>query len=71
MGNVEKVDRMLRLNEMLYYVRNDPELRRRWTEDLDGLARQFGLTQEELVPRWRGGPAPGSLRGQSSSAPSA
>jgi len=48
MGNVDKVDRTLPLNEMIYYVRKDPGLRRRWLDDLDGLAREFGLSGEEL-----------------------
>ena len=48
MGNVDKVDRTLPLNEMIYYVRKDAALRRRFAEDLDGLARQFGLSAEEL-----------------------
>ena len=48
MGNVDKVDRTLPLNEMIYYVRKDPRLRQRWLEDLDGLAREFGLSSEEL-----------------------
>ena len=47
MGNVDKVDRTLAINEMIYYVRRDAELRRRWREDFDGLARQFGLTEAE------------------------
>jgi len=48
MGNVDKVDRALPLNEMIYYVRKDGRLRQRWVEDLDGLAREFGLSPEEL-----------------------
>ena len=48
MGNVDKVDRTLPLNEMIYYVRKDAALRRRFAEDLEGLARQFGLSAEEL-----------------------
>ncbi len=48
MGNVDRVDRTLPLNEMIYYVRKDPGLRQRWLEDLDGLAREFGLSSEEL-----------------------
>ncbi len=47
MGNVERVDRTLPLNEMIYYVRRDAALRRRFSEDLDGLAREFGLSAEE------------------------
>ena len=48
MGNVDKVDRTLPLNEMIYYVRKDARLRQRWLEDLDGLAREFGLSHDEL-----------------------
>jgi protocatechuate 4,5-dioxygenase alpha chain len=48
MGNVDKVDRTLPLNEMIDYVRQDAALRRRFAEDLEGLARQFGLSAEEL-----------------------
>src|SRR5262245_30596181 len=47
MGNVEKVDRTLPLNQMIFYVRRDAELRRRWREDFDGLAGEFGLTRAE------------------------
>ena len=49
MGNVDKVDRTLPLNEMIYYVRKDARLRQRWVEDLDGLAREFGLSPGELL----------------------
>ena len=48
MGNVDKVDRTLALNEMMYSVRRDAELRRRFVEDLDGLAREFGLSAAEV-----------------------
>ncbi|HEY3066009.1 MAG TPA: hypothetical protein VGL09_09475 [Methylomirabilota bacterium] len=47
MGNVERCDKTLALNEMIFYVRRDPALRARWTTDLEGLARQFGLTEPE------------------------
>jgi len=47
MGNVERCDKTLPLNEMIFYVRRDPRLRARWTADLPGLAREFGLSQEE------------------------
>ena len=43
MGNVEKVDRTLPLNQMIFHVRRDAELRRRWREHFDTLAREFGL----------------------------
>jgi aromatic-ring opening dioxygenase LigAB LigA subunit len=47
-GNVEKVDRTLPLNQMIFYVRRDAALRRRWREDFDELAREFGLTAAEI-----------------------
>jgi aromatic-ring opening dioxygenase LigAB LigA subunit len=49
MGHVEKVDRTLPLNQMIFYVRRDAELRRRWREDFDALAREFGLSADEIV----------------------
>jgi hypothetical protein len=48
LGNVEKVDRTLPLNEMIFHVRRDVELRRRWREDFDALAREFGLSATEI-----------------------
>ncbi len=48
MGSVERCDKTLPLNEMIYYVRRDAALRARWLTDLDGLARQFGLGPAEL-----------------------
>ena len=48
MGNVERCDKTLPLNEMIFYVRRDSVLRARWLTDLDGLAREFGLSQAEL-----------------------
>ena len=47
MGNVERCDKTLPLNEMIFYVRRDPALRARWTTDLEGLAREFGLSRPE------------------------
>jgi protocatechuate 4,5-dioxygenase alpha chain len=47
MGNVERCDKTLPLNEMIFYVRRDAALRARWNHDLEGLARQFGLSREE------------------------
>ena len=47
MGNVERCDKTLALNEMIFYVRGDARLRERWKTDLEGLAREFGLTTEE------------------------
>ena len=47
MGNVERCDKTLPLNEMIYYVRKDAALRERWRTDLEALCRQFGLSREE------------------------
>lgn len=47
MGNVERCDKTLPLNEMMFHVRRDATLRARWTTDLDGIARQFGLSRAE------------------------
>ena len=47
-GNVGKVDRTLRLNQVFFEIRKDAELRRRWRDDLDALAREVGLSEAEL-----------------------
>ena len=47
-GSVERCDITLPLNEMMFYVRRDRVLRERWLTDLDGLAREFGLSAAEL-----------------------
>lgn len=47
MGNVERCDKTLPLNEMMYSVRKDAALRERWKTDLEGLSRQFGLSRDE------------------------
>ena len=47
MGNVERCDKTLPVNEMMFYVRRDPALRARWQTDLEALAREFGLSHEE------------------------
>ena len=47
MGNVERCDKTLALNEMIFYVRGDARLRERWKTDLEGLCREFGLSSEE------------------------
>ena len=47
MGNVERCDKTLPVNEMIFYVRRDAVLRARWLSDLEGLAREFGLSREE------------------------
>ena len=48
MGNVERVDKTLPTNELIYYVRKDPELCARWKNDLEGLGRDFGLSEDEI-----------------------
>ena len=48
MGNVERCDKTLPLNEMMFHVRRDAELRRRWTEDFEALALEFGLSRAEI-----------------------
>jgi len=47
MGNVERCDKTLPVNEMMFHVRRDAALRARFVEDLQGLAREFGLSQAE------------------------
>jgi Aromatic-ring-opening dioxygenase LigAB, LigA subunit len=47
MGNVERCDKTLPLNEMIFHVRRDGRLRARWLSDLEGLAREFGLGRDE------------------------
>ena len=48
MGNVERCDKTLPLNEMMFHVRRDATLRARWLTDLEGIAREFGLSREEF-----------------------
>jgi protocatechuate 4,5-dioxygenase alpha chain len=48
MGNVDRCIKTLPLNEMMYHVRRDAGLRARWLTDLEGVAREFGLSTEEL-----------------------
>src|SRR5215510_7587426 len=48
MGSVERCDKTLPLNEMIFHVRRDAALRARWLTDLEGLAREFGLSPQEL-----------------------
>jgi protocatechuate 4,5-dioxygenase alpha chain len=47
-GNVERCDKTLPLNEMIFYVRRDAGLRQRLLTDLEGLGREFGLSQAEF-----------------------
>ena len=48
MGHVERADKTLPLNECVYYVRKNAQLRDRWRSDFDGLAREFGLGDAEI-----------------------
>ncbi len=48
MGNVERCDKTLPTNEMMFALRRDPALRARLVEDLDAVARQFGLSRDEV-----------------------
>jgi hypothetical protein len=48
MGNVERVDKTLATNEMVYYVRKDLELRKRWNTDREEVCKEFGLSQIEI-----------------------
>jgi len=47
MGNVERCDKTLPTNEMIYHVRRDAVLRARFLTDLEGIAREFGLSRAE------------------------
>jgi protocatechuate 4,5-dioxygenase alpha chain len=46
-GNVERCDKTLALNEMIFHVRRDARLRARWKTDLEALATEFRLTRPE------------------------
>lgn len=48
MGNVERCDKTLPINEMMFHVRKDATLRARWNTDLGGIAREFGLSRDEF-----------------------
>ena len=47
MGNVERCDKTLPINEMIFHVRRDAVLRARFLSDLEGLAREFKLSRAE------------------------
>ena len=47
MGSVDRTDKTLPLNEMMFYVRKSKDLRDRWNTDLAGLCREFGVSQAE------------------------
>lgn len=48
MGNVERCDKTLPLNQMMFRVRRDARLRERWRTDFEALGREFGLSQAEI-----------------------
>jgi hypothetical protein len=48
MGNVERCDKTLPLNQMMFHVRRDARLRARWVADFEALAREFGLSRAEI-----------------------
>ena len=43
MGNVERVDKTLPTNEMLYYTRKDAGERKRWITDMDNVSSESRL----------------------------
>ena len=47
MGSVDRTDKTLPLNEMMFYVRKSKDLRDRWHTDLAGICREFGVGQAE------------------------
>src|SRR5689334_7350032 len=47
MGNVERCDKTLPTNEMIYHVRRDATLRARFLTDLEADCREFGLSRAE------------------------
>ena len=47
MGNVERCDKTLPLNQMMFHVRRDARLRARWLTDFEELAREFALSRAE------------------------
>jgi hypothetical protein len=49
MGNVERVDKTLPTNEMVYYLRKDPLLQRRWLTEREAVCREFGLSNAEIA----------------------
>src|ERR671935_68981 len=48
MGNVERCDKTLPLNQMMFHVRRDAQLRARWRTDFEALAREFELSRAEI-----------------------
>jgi hypothetical protein len=45
--SILKTDRTLPANKMIFEVRRDPALRERFRADLEGLMRDYGLSQDE------------------------
>jgi protocatechuate 4,5-dioxygenase alpha chain len=48
MGHIERTDKTLPLNEMMFYVRRDASLRERFRTDLQGVCGEFGLSRAEF-----------------------
>jgi len=48
-GNVERCDKTLPLNRLMFEVRRDARLRERWRTDFAALGREFGLSREEIA----------------------
>ncbi len=46
--SILKTDRTLPANKMIFEVRRDPALRARFAADLDGLMREYGLSETEM-----------------------
>ncbi len=49
MGNVERVDKTLPTNEMVFYLRRDPLLQQRWLTEREQVCREFGLGPAEIA----------------------
>lgn len=49
MGNVQRADKTLPTNEMVFYLRRDPVLQQRWRDDREHLCREFGLGEDEIA----------------------
>ncbi len=47
MGSVDRVDKTLLLNEVVFHVRKNAALREQWRTDLRALFDHFGLSAEE------------------------
>jgi protocatechuate 4,5-dioxygenase alpha chain len=48
MGHVERCDKTLPLNEMIFHVRRDARLRERFRTDLEAVCGEFGLSRAEF-----------------------